>query len=481
MSFAQSTRCIYTTPIKALSNQKFKELGERYGTESVGIMTGDVTINRDAPVLVMTTEVLRNMLYQDDPIREELGFVILDEVHYLADAMRGPTWEEVILELPSHTRLVSLSATVSNSDEFGDWLNSVRGPTTVVSTTWRPVPLQQQVVIGRKVYDAFTRPGHHELAQTERVPNPRLVQSIGSLRDVPRMNPSGRRRIIEILERRELLPAIHFIFSRKQCDRAVIDLLKAGVSLTTREEKRAIRRASQALAEQMSEEDLHIIRYNTFEAALVHGYSAHHAGIYPAQKELIEALMARDVSGLTVVNNNAGNGDDGLAALIAAGKVAKMICSFPRQSDSHHFDEAFRAGRIELELVPQGTLAERIRAGGAGIGGFLTPTGYGTPLADGKETRVIDGRGYVMEAPITGAVALVKAHRADRAGNLVYRKTARNFGPVMCTAARHAAVQVNEIVETGQIDPEVIITPGIFVDTIVEIPVVDAPATSKEA
>lgn len=292
LSFAQSTRCIYTTPIKALSNQKFKELGERYGTESVGIMTGDVTINRDAPVLVMTTEVLRNMLYQDDPIREELGFVILDEVHYLADAMRGPTWEEVILELPSHTRLVSLSATVSNSDEFGDWLNSVRGPTTVVSTTWRPVPLQQQVVIGRKVYDAFTRPGHHELAQTERVPNPRLVQSIGSLRDVPRMNPSGRRRIIEILERRELLPAIHFIFSRKQCDRAVIDLLKAGVSLTTREEKRAIRRASQALAEQMSEEDLHIIRYNTFEAALVHGYSAHHAGIYPAQKELIEALMA---------------------------------------------------------------------------------------------------------------------------------------------------------------------------------------------
>lgn len=197
--------------------------------------------------------------------------------------------------------------------------------------------------------------------------------------------------------------------------------------------------------------------------------------------ELIEALMARDVSGLTVVNNNAGNGDDGLAALIAAGKVAKMICSFPRQSDSHHFDEAFRAGRIELELVPQGTLAERIRAGGAGIGGFLTPTGYGTPLADGKETRVIDGRGYVMEAPITGAVALVKAHRADRAGNLVYRKTARNFGPVMCTAARHAVVQVNEIVETGQIDPEVIITPGIFVDTIVEFPVVDAPATSKEA
>lgn len=194
--------------------------------------------------------------------------------------------------------------------------------------------------------------------------------------------------------------------------------------------------------------------------------------------ELIEALLDRDVTDLVVVNNNAGNGDVGLASLIAAGKVAKMICSFPRQSDSHHFDEAFRAGRIQLELVPQGTLAERIRAGGAGIGGFCTPTGFGTPLAEGKETRVIDGRGYVLEAPIAGDVALVKAHRADRAGNLVYRKTARNFGPVMCTAVGRAVVQVSEIVEVGELDPEIVITPGIFVDTLVEIP---DPATPKEA
>lgn len=194
--------------------------------------------------------------------------------------------------------------------------------------------------------------------------------------------------------------------------------------------------------------------------------------------ELIEALLDRDVTDLVVVNNNAGNGDVGLASLIAAGKVAKMICSFPRQSDSHHFDEAFRAGRIQLELVPQGTLAERIRAGGAGIGGFFTPTGFGTPLAEGKATRVIDGRGYVLEAPIARDVALVKAHRADRAGNLVYRKTARNFGPVMCTAVGRAVVQVSEIVEVGELDPEIVITPGIFVDTLVEIP---DPATPKEA
>ena len=194
--------------------------------------------------------------------------------------------------------------------------------------------------------------------------------------------------------------------------------------------------------------------------------------------ELIEALMERDVSGLTVVNNNAGNGETGLGALIGAGKVAKMICSFPRQHDSHHFDAAYRAGELALELVPQGTLAERIRAGGAGIGGFFTPTGYGTQLAEGKETRLIDGRGYVLEAPLTADVALVKALRADRVGNLVYRKTARNFGPIMCAAADRSVVQVSEVVDAGGIDPEIVVTPGIYVDTVVEIP---NPATPLSA
>ncbi|MTB71335.1 3-oxoacid CoA-transferase subunit A [Arsenicicoccus sp. MKL-02] len=192
-------------------------------------------------------------------------------------------------------------------------------------------------------------------------------------------------------------------------------------------------------------------------------------GIAGQPVELIEALIRSGVSGLTVVNNNAGNGDEGLAALIKNGQVAKMICSFPRQSDSWHFDEAYRAGRVELEVVPQGTLAERIRAGGAGIGGFFTPTAYGTLLAEGKETRVIDGRGYVLEAPITGDVALVKALRSDAMGNLVYRKTARNFGPAMCTAVARSVVQVEEVVPAGQIDPEVVVTPGIFVDTVVEV------------
>jgi 3-oxoadipate CoA-transferase alpha subunit len=184
---------------------------------------------------------------------------------------------------------------------------------------------------------------------------------------------------------------------------------------------------------------------------------------------LIDALIEQGAKDLTIVNNNAGNGETGLAALLKAGRVRKIVCSFPRQTDSHVFDALYRAGRIELELVPQGNLAERIRAAGAGIGGFFTPTGYGTELARGKETRLIDGRGYVLEAPIYADFALIKAERGDRWGNLIYRKTARNFAPVMATAAKCTIAQVYEIVEPGQLDPESIVTPGIFVKHLVKV------------
>jgi len=182
---------------------------------------------------------------------------------------------------------------------------------------------------------------------------------------------------------------------------------------------------------------------------------------------LIDALRRSEVRELTVVNNNAGNGTTGLAALLAAGAVRKMICSFPRQSDSFIFDGLYRAGKIELEVVPQGSLAERIRAGGAGIGGFFTPTGVGTTLAEGKEVRTIDGRDYVLEYPIKADVALIRAYRADPMGNLVYRKTGRNFGPIMATAAALTVAEVMEVVPLGGIDPEVVVTPGIFVDRVV--------------
>ena len=182
---------------------------------------------------------------------------------------------------------------------------------------------------------------------------------------------------------------------------------------------------------------------------------------------LIDALLRRGARNLTVVSNNAGGGDTGLAALLAAGQVRKVVCSFPRQQDSYVFDELYRAGKVELELVPQGTLAERIRAGGAGIGGFYTRTGVGTLLAAGKEVRQIDGVSYLLERPIRGDLALVRAHIADRMGNLIYRKTARNFGPVMAAAAALSVVEVSAVVATGELDPESVVTPGIYVDRVV--------------
>ncbi|WP_435220288.1 3-oxoacid CoA-transferase subunit A [Streptomyces sp. Tue6028] len=184
---------------------------------------------------------------------------------------------------------------------------------------------------------------------------------------------------------------------------------------------------------------------------------------------LIDALIRQGATDLTVVSNNAGNGDTGLAALLAKGRVRKVICSFPRQADSWVFDNLYRAGEIELEVVPQGNLAERLRAAGAGIGAFFCPTGAGTLLAEGKEVREINGRTHVLEYPISGDVALIGAHRSDRMGNLVYRKTARNFGPVMATAAATVIAQVQEVVETGAIDPETVVTPGIYVDRVVQV------------
>nr|WP_180204855.1 3-oxoacid CoA-transferase subunit A [Pseudomonas sp. SbOxS1]NYU04853.1 3-oxoacid CoA-transferase subunit A [Pseudomonas sp. SbOxS1] len=186
--------------------------------------------------------------------------------------------------------------------------------------------------------------------------------------------------------------------------------------------------------------------------------------------ELVDGVIASGARELTIISNNAGNGEIGLAALLKAGRVAKVICSFPRQSDSYVFDELYLAGKVQLEVVPQGNLAERIRAAGSGIGAFYSPTGYGTLLAEGKETRVIDGRNYVLEMPLHADVALIKAENGDRWGNLTYRKAARNFGPIMAMAAKTTIAQVKRIVELGELDPEHIVTPGIFVQRVVAVP-----------
>lgn len=210
-------------------------------------------------------------------------------------------------------------------------------------------------------------------------------------------------------------------------------------------------------------------KINHGATVLVGGFGT--AGI---PNELIDALIEQGVRDLTIVNNNAGNGDTGLAALLKTGRVRKIICSFPRQADSWVFDDLYRSGKLELELVPQGNLAERLRAAGAGIGAFFTPTGFGTELAnnpDGtpKETRVIGGKSYVLEYPIYGDIALIKAETGDRWGNLVYRKAARNFGPVMAAAAKRTIATVHNIVELGELDPEHIVTPGIYVQTLVKV------------
>jgi 3-oxoadipate CoA-transferase, alpha subunit len=198
--------------------------------------------------------------------------------------------------------------------------------------------------------------------------------------------------------------------------------------------------------------------------------------------ELIDGLITQGAKDLTVVNNNAGNADYGLAALLKSGRVRKVICSFPRQVDSYVFDDLYRSGKLELELVPQGNLAERIRAAGAGIGAFFCPTAFGTDLAKGKETREIGGKQYVLELPIHGDVALIKAEAGDRWGNLVYRKSARNFGPVMATAAKLTVASVYEIKELGELDPEAVVTPGIYVGKIVKIPrVATQPGGFKKA
>lgn len=212
---------------------------------------------------------------------------------------------------------------------------------------------------------------------------------------------------------------------------------------------------------------------------LIHGFGG--AGI---PNSLIDAVLDLKLRDLTVVNNNAGNGDWGVAALLKSGAVRKIICSFPRQADSYVFDELYRAGKLELELVPQGNLAERMRAAGAGIGAFFCPTAFGTDLAKGKETRVINGKPYVLEYPIYGDVALVKAESGDRWGNLTFRKAARNFGPVMLMAAKLSIVQVYETVELGAIDPESVVTPGIFVSRVVKVDRTEQPRAAvkkKEA
>ncbi|MBN9326824.1 MAG: DEAD/DEAH box helicase, partial [Cellulomonas sp.] len=309
----------YTTPIKALSNQKYGDLVRRYGAERVGLLTGDVTVNGEADVVVMTTEVLRNMLYAGSPTLTGLGYVVMDEVHYLADRFRGPVWEEVIIHLPDDVQLVSLSATVSNAEEFGDWLSTVRGDTTVVVSEHRPVPVGQHVLVGRDLVDLYaghvdpTAPGNdppinpdlvHRLRNRLRSEGPPQRRGPG---DRGFRGPGGRDRgpvrgggrptprfvVVDALERDGLLPAIVFIFSRAGCEAAVAQCLHAGVRLTSAAEQSRIRQIAEERCAPIPSEDLDVLGYPAFVDALTRGVAAHHAGMLPLFKETVEELFSQ--------------------------------------------------------------------------------------------------------------------------------------------------------------------------------------------
>jgi ATP-dependent RNA helicase HelY len=319
-ALAEGRKAFYTTPIKALSNQKYNDLVERYGTSEVGLLTGDNAVNADAPVIVMTTEVLRNMLYAESPALAGLGYVVMDEVHYLADRFRGAVWEEVIIHLPASVTLVSLSATVSNAEEFGDWLVTVRGDTRVVVSEVRPVPLWQHMLVGSRVFDLFSlRPTAHALgadnaAQSQRergssVVDPELVRYVheyerrvegwdggprrGGFSHKPRYRPPARSDVVERLDRAGLLPAITFVFSRNGCDAAVHQCLAAGLRLTDDTERAEVAEIIDRRTGSLPEEDLHVLGYWEWREALMAGIAAHHAGLVPAFKETVEECFVR--------------------------------------------------------------------------------------------------------------------------------------------------------------------------------------------
>src|SRR5215217_4200878 len=325
-ALAEGRKAFYTTPIKALSNQKYADLVERYGSKKVGLLTGDNAVNGDAPVVVMTTEVLRNMLYADSPAIDGLGYVVMDEVHYLADRFRGAVWEEVIIHLPQSVTLVSLSATVSNAEEFADWLVTVRGHTKVVVSEVRPIPLWQHMLVGSRVFDLFSlRPAAHAaeqgddprgLSTRERgasVVDPELVRYVreyerrldtwggggngGSRRErdwhKPRYRPPARPDVIERLDRSGLLPAITFVFSRNGCDAAVDQCLRSGLRLTDEHERAEIAAIVDERTGSLPEEDLHVLGFWEWREGLLAGIAAHHAGLVPAFKETVEECFVR--------------------------------------------------------------------------------------------------------------------------------------------------------------------------------------------
>ncbi len=375
LALATGRKCFYTTPIKALSNQKYNDLVARYGEDQVGLLTGDNSVNGEAPMVVMTTEVLRNMLYAGSRTLLGLGYVVMDEVHYLADRDRGAVWEEIIIHLPESVALVSLSATVSNAEEFGEWLETVRGDTTTIVEERRPVPLYQHVMVGRRMHDLFASsdvdasagfvkegaPVNNELVRIARddFASSRLMRDRRSPRKGkpgssknPRSVGNGRRvwipsrvDVIDRLDREGLLPAIVFVFSRVGCDAAVTQCLSAGVRLTRPEERDEIYAFVEERCRHLPDDDLHVLGYHDFLDGLTRGVAAHHAGMLPAFKECVEKLFVRGLCKVVFATETLALGINMPARTVVIEKLSQVERRDPRRHHAGGVHPADRSGR----------------------------------------------------------------------------------------------------------------------------------------
>ncbi|HTZ94160.1 MAG TPA: DEAD/DEAH box helicase [Streptosporangiaceae bacterium] len=418
LAMAGGRKCFYTTPIKALSNQKYADLVSRYSAANVGLLTGDNSINGEAPVVVMTTEVLRNMLYAGSVTLAGLGYVVLDEVHYLADRLRGAVWEEVIIQLPESVQVVALSATVSNAEEFGDWLEQVRGGTTVIVHDTRPVPLWQHMLAGRRLYDLFTRNGAVN-PELRRLAQRDLGSKNGSRRPGPgakygrtgkpgyrpvRYRPPSRPEVIERLDAEGLLPAITFIFSRAGCDAAVQQCLATGLRLTTPEESAEIAKVVAARTERLAEADRVALGYADWVTALRHGIAAHHAGLLPTFKEVVEELFAAGLIRAVFATETLALGINMPARTVVVEKLDKW-------NGEHHADLTAgeytqltgRAGRRGIDVEGHAVVLWRPNLDPVAVAGLAGTRTY--PLTSSFRPT------YNMAVNLVGQVGRVRAAR----------------------------------------------------------------------
>lgn len=406
LALRQGTKCFYTTPIKALSNQKYHDLVAEHGEDAVGLLTGDVSINGSAEIVVMTTEVLRNMIYAESPQLERLSHVVMDEIHYLADIDRGAVWEEIILNLDDSVSLIGLSATVSNSEEFGEWLAAVRGDTAVIVSDHRPVPLSQFMMVGRTMFPLFEADGQrvnrdleHAIARIESGSGDEGRRDFeegrgfrarsggrrsGRERAQDRVRPVGRPEVVQVLQGRDMLPAIVFIFSRAGCDGALFQCLRSRKELTTPEEQEEIRAIVDAGVEDIPEEDLQVLNYRQLRTAWVRGFAAHHAGMLPAFKHIVEQLFVRGLVKVVFATETLALGINMPARTVVLEKLVKFN------------------GEAHVDLTPGQYTQLTGRAGRRGIDHIGNAVVQWAPAMDPREVAgLASTRTYPLISPFT--------------------------------------------------------------------------------